>query len=176
MVRALLQDIWLIEKLGTLRPSGHPERRMHAKGSGAYGTFTTTHDITRYTKAATFSRIGKHTPMFARFSTVRGSGAADAERDIRGTAPSFTPRTEIGTSLETILRSFSSAILYGSLTSTTLSSATRAPACGAPKMTAFELWSLLSGSTPPSAHIVMSERGIPKSFRHMHLFGSHFSL
>ena len=55
---------------------------MHAKGWGAHGTFTTTHDITQYTKAAIFSKIGKQTPMFARFSTVAGErGAADAERD-----------------------------------------------------------------------------------------------
>jgi len=63
---------------------------MHAKGWGAYGTFTTTRDITKYTKAAIFSKIGKQTPMFARFSTVAGErGAADAERDIRGTALKF---------------------------------------------------------------------------------------
>ena len=63
---------------------------MHAKGSGAHGTFTVTHDITRYTKAKIFSKIGKQTPMFARFSTVAGErGAADAERDIRGFALKF---------------------------------------------------------------------------------------
>lgn len=59
---------------------------MHAKGSGAYGTFTVTHDITKYTKAKIFSTIGKKTDLFLRFSTVAGErGAADAERDIRGT-------------------------------------------------------------------------------------------
>lgn len=58
---------------------------MHAKGSGAYGTFTVTHDITQYTRAKIFSEIGKKTDMFVRFSTVAGErGAADAERDIRG--------------------------------------------------------------------------------------------
>ena len=83
---ALLQDIWLIEKLAHFDREVIPERRMHAKGWGAYGTFTVTHDITRYTKAKIFSEIGKKTPMFARFSTVAGErGAADAERDIRGT-------------------------------------------------------------------------------------------
>ena len=67
-----------------------PERRMHAKGSGAYGTFTVTHDITRYTKASLFSQIGKKTDLFMRFSTVAGErGAADAERDIRGFAIKF---------------------------------------------------------------------------------------
>jgi hypothetical protein len=69
---ALLQDIWLIEKMAHFDREVIPERRMHAKGWGAYGTFTVTHDITRYTKAKIFSEIGKQTPMFARFSTVAG--------------------------------------------------------------------------------------------------------
>jgi catalase len=87
---ALLQDVWLIEKLAHFAREVIPERRMHAKGSGAHGVFTVTHDITRYTKARIFSEIGKQTPMFARFSTVAGErGAADAERDIRGFALKF---------------------------------------------------------------------------------------
>src|SRR5437016_11633862 len=87
---ALLQDIWLIEKLAHFDREVIPERRMHAKGSGAFGTFTVTHDITKYTKAKIFSEIGKKTEMFARFSTVAGErGAADAERDIRGFALKF---------------------------------------------------------------------------------------
>ena len=87
---ALLQDVWLLEKLAQFDREVIPERRMHAKGAGAFGTFTVTHDITRYTKARIFSQIGKATPMFARFSTVAGErGAADAERDIRGFALKF---------------------------------------------------------------------------------------
>jgi catalase len=87
---ALLQDIWLLEKLAHFDREVIPERRMHAKGSGAHGGFTVTHDITRYTKARNFFEIGKQTPMFARFSTVAGErGAADAERDIRGFALKF---------------------------------------------------------------------------------------
>ena len=63
---------------------------MHAKGSGAFGTFTVTNDITQYTRADIFSEVGKQTEMFARFSTVAGErGAADAERDIRGFALKF---------------------------------------------------------------------------------------
>src|ERR1700735_1455838 len=69
---ALLQDIWLIEKLAHFVREVIPERWMHAKGWGASGTFTTTHDITKYTKAKVFSEIGKQTPMFARISTVAG--------------------------------------------------------------------------------------------------------
>jgi catalase len=85
-----LQDPWLIEKLAHFDREVIPERRMHAKGSGAYGTFTVTHDITKYTRAAIFSKIGKKTDCFVRFSTVAGErGAADAERDIRGFAMKF---------------------------------------------------------------------------------------
>jgi catalase len=69
---ALLQDIWLIEKMAHFDREVIPERRMHAKGWGAHGTFTVTHDITGYTRAKLFGEIGKKTPMFARFSTVAG--------------------------------------------------------------------------------------------------------
>ena len=86
----LLQDVWYLEKLGHFDREVIPERRMHAKGSGAYGTFTVTQDITKYTNAKIFSKVGKKTEMFARFSTVAGErGAADAERDIRGFALKF---------------------------------------------------------------------------------------
>src|SRR5690625_1985297 len=85
-----MEDYWFLEKMAHFDREVIPERRMHAKGSGAYGTFTVTHDITKYTKAAIFSEVGKKTDMFARFSTVAGErGAADAERDIRGTAMKF---------------------------------------------------------------------------------------
>ena len=80
----LLQDVWFLEKLAHFDREVIPERRMHAKGSGAHGVFTVTHDISKYSKAKIFSEIGKKTEMFARFSTVAGErGAADAERDIR---------------------------------------------------------------------------------------------
>src|SRR5215469_16854634 len=87
---ALLEDVWLIEKLAHFDREVIPERRMHAKGAGAFGTFTVTHDITRFTNASLFAEVGKQTPMFVRFSTVAGErGAADAERDIRGFALKF---------------------------------------------------------------------------------------
>jgi catalase len=86
----LMQDVWLLEKLANLNREIIPERRMHAKGSGAFGTFTVTHDISQYTRAKIFSEVGKQTEMFARFTTVAGErGAADAERDIRGFALKF---------------------------------------------------------------------------------------
>lgn len=77
---ALLQDVWFLEKLAHFDREVIPERRMHAKGSAAHGTFTVTHDITPYTKAKLFSDIGKKTDMFVRFSSVAGErGAADAD-------------------------------------------------------------------------------------------------
>lgn len=94
----LLQDVWFLEKLAHFDREVIPERRMHAKGSGAFGTFTVTHDITRYTKAALFSEVGKKTDLLVRFSTVAGErGAADAERDIRGLPSSFIRRRATGT-------------------------------------------------------------------------------
>src|ERR1700709_2258713 len=73
---ALLQDIWLIEKLAHFDREVIPERRMHAKGAGAHGRFVVTHDISRFTKAKIFSEIGKTTPMMARFSSVAGERGA----------------------------------------------------------------------------------------------------
>ncbi len=87
---ALLQDVWFLEKLAHFDRERIPERVVHAKGSGAYGTFTVTHDISRYTRARIFAEVGKQTPLFLRFSTVAGErGAADAERDVRGFAIKF---------------------------------------------------------------------------------------
>ena len=169
---ALLQDIWLIEKLAHFDREVIPERRMHAKGWGAYGTFTVTHDITRYTKAKIFSKIGKQTPMFARFSTVAGErGAADAERDIRGTALKFY--TEEGNwdivGNNTPVFFFRDPLRFSDLNH----AIKRDPRTGLRSAdNNWDFWTLL----PEALHqvtIVMSDRGIPKSFRNMHLFGSH---
>lgn len=104
----------MLEKLAHFDREVIPERRMHAKGSGAYGTFTVTHDITRYTRASIFSRIGKQTECFVRFSTVAGErGAADAERDIRGFAMKFYTDAATGIWWATTRRSFSCAIRCG---------------------------------------------------------------
>ena len=82
----MIQDYQLIEKLA----HQNRERTVHAKGSGAFGTFTVTQDITKYTKAAIFSQVGKNTDALLRFSTVAGErGAADAERNVRGFALKF---------------------------------------------------------------------------------------
>ena len=89
---AAMQDVWLVEKMAHFNREVIPERRMHAKGSGAYGSLTITQDIRRYSKAKVLSP-GEKTPVFVRFSTVAGErGAADAERDIRGFAMKFYTR------------------------------------------------------------------------------------
>lgn len=81
----LLDDFHLLEKLAHFNRENIPERRVHAKGSGAHGTFTVTRDITAYTRADLFNTLGKQTPVFLRFSTVGGErGSADTERDPRG--------------------------------------------------------------------------------------------
>src|SRR6476660_7205777 len=82
----LVHDWQPFEKHAHFNRERIPERVVHAKGSGAYGTLTVTGDITRYTKAKLFAGIGKQTPCFLRFSTVAGERAADAERDVRGFA------------------------------------------------------------------------------------------
>ena len=169
---ALLQDVWLIEKLAHFDREVIPERRMHAKGAGAHGTFTVTHDITRYTKAKIFSEIGKQTPMFARFSTVAGErGAADAERDIRGFALKFY--TEEGNwdvvGNNTPVFFFRDPLRFPDLNH----AIKRDPRTGMRSAESnWDFWTLL----PEALHqvtIVMSERGIPRTFRHMHGFGSH---
>lgn len=92
----LLEDFWFLEKMAHFDREVIPERRMYAKGSGAFGRFKVTHDISRFSRAKLFSEIGKETPVFVRFSTVAGErGAADAER--AAVLPlSFTPRKAMG--------------------------------------------------------------------------------
>ncbi|AXB80370.1 catalase [Novosphingobium sp. P6W] len=169
---ALLQDVWLLEKLAHFDREVIPERRMHAKGSGAFGTFTVTHDISQFTKAKLFSQIGKKTEVFQRFSTVAGErGAADAERDIRGWALKFY--TEEGNwdivGNNTPVFFFRDPLRFPDLNHVVK----RDPRTGLRSaQNNWDFWSLL----PEALHqvtIVMSDRGIPRSYRHMHGFGSH---
>lgn len=173
---ALLQDIWFLEKLAHFDREVIPERRMHAKGSGAYGHFTVTHDITQYTRARLFSSIGKQTELFVRFSTVAGErGAADAERDIRGFALKFY--TEEG-NWDLVGNNTPVFFIRDPLKFPDLNHAVkRDPRTGMRSaQNNWDYWTLL----PEALHqitIVMSDRGIPRSYRHMHGFGSHtFSL
>lgn len=167
-----LQNPWFLEKLAHFDREVIPERRMHAKGSGAYGTFTVTHDITKYTKAKLFSKVGKKTDMFVRFSTVAGErGAADAERDIRGFAMKFY--TEEG-NWDLVGNNTPVFFLRDPLRFTDLNHVVkRNPRTNMHSaQDNWDFWSML----PEALHqvtITMSDRGIPASFRHMHGFGSH---
>ena len=168
----LLQDVWYLEKLAHFDREVIPERRMHAKGSGAFGTFTVTHDITRYSRAKIFEKIGKETECFLRFSTVAGErGAADAERDIRGFAMKFY--TEEG-NWDLVGNNTPVFFIRDPHKFPDLNRAVkRDPRTNLRSaLNNWDYWTNL----PEALHqatIVMSDRGIPYSFRHMHGFGSH---
>lgn len=167
----VMQDVWLLEKLAHFDREVIPERRMHAKGSGAYGTFTVTHDISEYTKANVL-QPGKKTDVFVRFSTVAGErGAADAERDIRGFACKFY--TEEG-NWDLVGNNTPVFFLRDVHNFPGLNRAVKRD----PKTNLrsaqnnWDFWTLL----PETFHqitITMSDRGIPASYRHMHTYGEH---
>jgi catalase len=172
----LLQDFHLIEKLQHFNRERIPERVVHAKGSGAYGTFTVTHDITPYTKAKLFGAIGKTTETFLRFSTVGGEkGSADTERDPRGFALRFYTEDGnwdlVGNNTPTFF--LKDGIKFPDFIHTQK----RDPQTNLKSPTAvWDFWS----RTPESLHqvtILFSDRGTPDGYRHMDGFGSHtFSL
>ena len=169
---ALLQNVWLIEKLAHFNRERIPERIVHAKGSGAFGTFTVTNDITRYTKASIFAKVGKKTDVFMRFSTVAGErGAADTERDVRGFAMKFY--TDEGNwdlvGNNTPVFFIRDPLKFPDFIHTQK----RDPKTNLRSNTAmWDFWSL-SPETLHQVMILMSDRGIPQDFRHMHGFGSH---
>jgi catalase len=168
----MLQDVWLIEKLAHFDREVIPERRVHAKGSGAFGTLKVTHDISRYTKARVFGEVGKETPLFIRFSTVAGErGAADAERDVRGFSIKFY--TEEGNwdivGNNTPVFFIRDPLKFPDFIHTQK----RDPRTNMrSNVAAWDFWS----RHPESLHqvtILMSDRGIPKNYRQQHGFGSH---
>ncbi|WP_376991884.1 catalase [Bordetella pertussis] len=168
----LLQDVWFLEKLAHFDRERIPERVVHAKGSGAYGTFTVTHDISRYTRARIFAEVGKQTPLFLRFSTVAGErGAADAERDVRGFAIKFY--TDEGNwdlvGNNTPVFFIRDPLKFPDFIHTQK----RDPKTNLRNATAaWDFWSL----NPESLHqvtILMSDRGLPQNYRQQHGFGSH---
>lgn len=172
----LLEDYQLIEKLAHQNRERIPERVVHAKGSGAFGKLTITHDITKYTKADIFSEVGKQTDVLLRFSTVAGErGAADAERDVRGFALKFY--TEEGNwdlvGNNTPVFFVRDPLKFPDFIHTQK----RHPRTNMRSATAmWDFWSL----SPESLHqvtILMSDRGLPRSLRHVNGYGSHtFSL
>ena len=168
----LVQDVHLFEKHAHFNRERLPERVVHAKGSAAFGTFTVTQDITRYTTASIFAAVGKQTETFLRFSTVAGErGAADAERDVRGWALKFY--TDQGNwdlvGNNTPVFFVRDPLKFPDFIHTQK----RDPRTNLRSPTAmWDFWSL----SPESLHqvtILFSDRGIPKSYRHMHGFGSH---
>lgn len=168
----VFEDTWLFEKNAHFNREVIPERRMHAKGSGAFGTFTVTNDISKYTKAKIFSKVGKKTEMFARFSLVAGErGFADADRDIRGFALKFY--TEEGNwdlvGNNTPVFFFRDPMKFIDLNRVVKrdpKNNMRSPNSN------WDFWSSLPESLL-QVTITMSDRGIPSSYRYMHGFGSH---
>jgi catalase len=168
----LLQDYHLIEKLAHQNRERIPERVVHAKGSGAYGTLTITQDITRFSKAKVFSAVGKQTEMLLRFSTVAGErGAADAERDVRGFAMKYY--TDEGNwdlvGNNTPVFFVRDPLKFPDFIRTQK----RHPRTNLRSPTAmWDFWSL----SPESLHqvtILMSDRGLPQGFRFVNGYGSH---
>jgi catalase len=172
----LIQDFHMLEKLAHFNRERIPERVVHAKGAGAFGTFTVTRDVTRYTRAALFAKVGKQTETFARFSTVAGErGAPDTDRDPRGFAVKFY--TEEGnwdmTGNNTPVFFIRDPLKFPDF----IHSQKRDPRTNLRNPTMmWDFWSL----SPESLHQVttlFSDRGTPLGYRHMHGFGSHtFSL
>lgn len=168
----LIQDVHLLEKLAHFNRERIPERVVHAKGAGAHGHFEVTNDLTKYTKAKFLSKVGKSTPMFIRFSTVAGElGSSDTVRDPRGFAVKFY--TEDGNydlvGNNTPVFFIRDAIKFPDFIHTQK----RDPQSHLKNPNAvWDFWSL----SPESLHqvtILMSDRGLPATFRHMHGFGSH---
>ncbi len=168
----LIQDVHLLEKLAHFNRERVPERVVHAKGGGAHGYFEVTNDLTEYTKAAFLSEVGKKTPLFTRFSTVAGElGSADTLRDPRGFAVKIY--TEEGNydivGNNTPVFFIRDAIKFPDFIHTQK----RNPQTHLKNPDAvWDFWSL----SPEALHqitILMSDRGIPATWRHMHGFGSH---
>ena len=168
----LLQDYILHEKMAHFNRERIPERVVHAKGSGAFGTLTITNDITKYTRAKLFNEIGKKTKVFLRFSTVGGEkGSADTERDPRGFAIKFY--TEDG---NWDLVGNNTPIFFikdPKKFSDFIHTQKRDPYTNCKSATMmWDFWS----HTPASLHQIMflfSDRGTPFGYRHMNGYGSH---
>ncbi len=168
----LMQDHVLLNKLAHFHRERIPERVVHAKAAGAYGTFTVTKDITKYTKAKLFSEIGKQTEVFGRFSTVAGEkGSADTVRDVRGFALKFY--TEEGNwdmvGNNTPVFFIRDAMKFPDFIHTQK----RMPQTNLKSQTMWwDFWSLV----PESLHqvtILFSDRGTPKGIPYMNGYGSH---
>ncbi|GAA2880582.1 catalase [Streptosporangium fragile] len=167
----LLQDHYLIQKMAHFNRERVPERVVHAKGGGAHGILQITEDVSQYTKASLFTK-GRETPLFLRFSSVAGElGSPDTQRDPRGFAIKFyTDQGNydiVGNNTPIFFirdpQKFSDFIH---------SQKRRADNNLRDHNMQWDFWTL----SPESAHQVtflMTDRGTPASWRHMHGFGSH---
>jgi len=169
---ALLTDYQLIEKLAHQNRERIPERTVHAKGWGLQGTFTVTHDISKYTCAKVFNEIGKKTEVLSRWSTVAGeSGAADTERDVRGFSLKFYTEDGnwdmVGNNTPVFF------IRDGYKFPDFIRTQKRHPKTNLRSPEAmFDFWA----AQPECVHqvtILMSDRGIPKNPMYMNGYGSH---
>ncbi|CAI4228555.1 unnamed protein product [Auanema sp. JU1783] len=168
----LMQDVVYMDEMAHFDRERIPERVVHAKGAGAHGYFEVTHDISKYCKADIFSKVGKQTPLFIRFSTVGGElGSADTARDPRGFAIKFY--TEEGNwdlvGNNTPIFFIRDPILFPNFIHTQK----RNPQTNLKDVNAiFDFW----GHRPEAIHQVMflfSDRGTPDGYRHMNGYGSH---
>jgi len=167
----LLHDFHLIDTLAHFNRENIPERKPHAKGSGAFGEFVTTGDVTAYTKAAVFAP-GATTRMLARFSTVAGElGSPDTWRDVRGFALRFYT-TEGNFDLvgnNTPVFFVRDPMKFPHF----IRSQKRMPDTGLrDNDMQWDFWTL----NPETAHQVtylMGDRGLPRTWRHMNGYGSH---
>ncbi len=168
----LMQDVALMEKLAHFNRERIPERVVHAKGTGAYGTFTLTRDMSDYTIADFLNGKDKQTEVFLRFSTVGGEmGSGDAERDPRGFAVKFYTREGnhdiVGNNTPVFF------IRDGHKFPDFIHTQKRDPKTNFKSPEAvWDYWSL----NPEAMHqitILMSDRGVPTSYRHMNGYGSH---
>src|SRR5580704_8443763 len=167
----LLQDAYLNEKLAHFVRERVPDRVYHVKGSGAFGYFEVTADVTGWTKAAFLGQVGERTPVLVRFSTVAGEeGYADTDRDVRGVAMKFY--TEEGNydlvGNDTPVFFVRDAMKFPDF----IHSQERMPDTGLRSNNMqWDFWTL----SPESSHQVMtlmSDRGTPRTYRHMHAFSS----
>ncbi len=163
---------YTFEKLAHFNRERIPERVVHARGTGAYGTFTLTHSLKDYTIADFLQEVGQETPLFVRFSTVgSGQDSSDFVRDPRGFALKFYTSQGnydmVGNNTPVFF--LRDAIKFPDF----IHSQKKDPRTNLPNPAAmYEFWA----NHPQSLHqltILMSDRGIPASYRHMHGFSSH---
>ncbi|XP_011496239.1 PREDICTED: catalase [Ceratosolen solmsi marchali] len=168
----LLQDNTLIDEMTHFNRERIPERVVHAKGAGAYGFFEVTHDITRYSKANIFSKIGKKTNIFVRFSTVAGElGSADTVRDPRGFAIKFYTEDGIWDLVgnNTPVFFIKDPLFFPSFIHTQK----RNPVTHLKDADMFWDFATLRTEITHQLMILFSDRGIPDGYRHMNGYGSH---